>query len=330
MSVFDIASYTKTWILGSGKVGHEIHCHAIADALGVTAEYKAVNPRWVFEFLSPYGPVDFRDGPHRQGSLLSPPFPKIAIAAGRVTVPYLRALKKASGGSTFTVFLQDPRVGLDAADVIWVPEHDDLRGHNVVTTLTSPHSLRAPALAAARRFPDPRLARLPSPRVALVLGGHSAHHKFGADDIARLRKVVSYIVRQVGGLMVTPSRRTPEEVMTMIREETETFSGRSFVWDGTGENPYLNILASADAIVVTGDSVNMVGEATATGAPVHVFELSGGHEKVTHFIDALVEKGAVRRWKGAIEQWSYKPIDATQAIADFIATRYKEHLALHP
>ena len=47
------------------------------------------------------------------------------------------------------------------------------------------------------------------------------------------------------------------------------------MWDGRGENPYLALLALADAIVVTADSYNMVGEAAATGAPILVFEPSG-------------------------------------------------------
>jgi uncharacterized protein len=327
MSVVDIESYTSTWILGSGKIGHEVHCHAIADALGVTPDYKAVSPRWLFEFLSPFGPMDFKDRPDRVGGLLNANLPKIAIAAGRVTVPYLRALKKASQGKTFTVFLQDPRVGLDAADVIWVPEHDELRGANVVTTLTSPHSLRPPQLAAARRYPDPRLAQLPTPRVALVLGGNSAHHRYRPDDIKKLRDIAGYIVRQIGGIMVTPSRRTPPELIEAIKQEIASFPSRSFLWDGKGDNPYLNILALADSVVVTGDSVNMVGEAVATGVPVHVVEPSGGHEKVTQFIDDVVALGAARRWKGALEHWYYTPVDATDKIAAFVADRYKKHRA---
>jgi mitochondrial fission protein ELM1 len=187
--------------------------------------------------------------------------------------------------------------------------------------------LRAPKLAAARRFPDPRLSVLPTPRIAIVLGGTSAHHQFKASDIAQLRAMVAYIVRQVGGVMITPSRRTPEAVKAAVAEEIASFSSRSFMWDGRGENPYLNIMALADAVIVTGDSVNMVGEAVATGVPVHVFEPSGGHEKVTQFIDALEAQGAVRRWKGFVEQWTYAPLDATATIADFIAKNYQRHCA---
>ena len=39
------------------------------------------------------------------------------------------------------------------------------------------------------------------------------------------------------------------------------------VWDGQGDNPYFGMLALADLIVVTQDSVSMISEAAATTAP---------------------------------------------------------------
>ncbi len=62
---------------------------------------------------------------------------------------------------------------------------------------------------------------------------------------------------------------------------------QGFLWDGTGENPYLALLALADAVVVTADSYNMVGEAAATGAPVRVFEPAGGHPKLDAVLAGL-------------------------------------------
>ena len=49
---------------------------------------------------------------------------------------------------------------------------------------------------------------------------------------------------------------------------------RCWVWDGGGDNPYLALLADADAIFVTPDSVNMASEAAATGRPVYVLRLA--------------------------------------------------------
>jgi hypothetical protein len=82
------------------------------------------------------------------------------------------------------------------------------------------------------------------------------------------------------------------------------------------------MLAHADHIIVTADSVNMVGEAVTTGVPVYVYEPGGGHRKITAYIDRLIGLGAVRRWNGRLESWTYEPIDATPGMAREIASRY--------
>ena len=319
---------TTAWVLASGKVGHEVHCLGIARELGLEPVVKQIAPRRLFAALSPFGPIDPRDAAHKAGSLLAPPFPDLIFAAGRVTVPYLRHLRRASGGRSFTIFLQDPRTGAGTADLLWVPEHDKLRGDNVVVTLTSPHPLRPHVLEAARRNPDPRLAALPHPRVAMVLGGPSAHHRFEDNDVAALVRIAKGLAASGSGVMVTPSRRTPASLTAAL---AQALSGEAaFVWDGVGDNPYAAMIALADAVVVTGDSVNMVGEALAAGVPVHVYEPSGGHPKIAGFIEKLVQVGHVRRWAGKLESWPNPPLDATALISSEIARRYGEFRTRRP
>ncbi len=316
---------TRAWILSDGKIGDEVQCFGIAEELGLAAERRLIAPRAPWSWMTPYGPVDPREAPGRPGSAIAPPFPDVVLAAGRRTVPYLRGVKRASGGRAFTVFVKDPYTGTGTADVIWVPEHDRLRGDNVVVTLTPAHRLRPAVLAAARAEPDPRIACLPGRRVALVLGGKGVNHDFSAGDIAALAAIAADIAGGGASLMVTPSRRTPPEALAAIRVALAGAlrQGRAFVWDDTGPNPYAQILAHAAAILVTGDSANMVGEACVTGAPVHVYEPSGGHPKVTRYLDRLTEVGAVRRWSGRLEHWTYAPIDSAPVTAAAIAARYR-------
>ncbi len=311
-----IGEGVRVLLLGSGKAGHEINAVGVAEALGASYELKRVNPRKPFLWMSPFGPVDPRDA-----ALLKPPLPDIVLASGRVTVPYLRALKRAGGARVFAVFLQDPRFARASMDLIWVPEHDRLRGPNVIATLTSPHPFSPRRLAAARAAPDARLAELPTPRCAVVLGGPSGAQHFTTADLTRMREAVRAIVGQGFSIMATPSRRTPPELLAAVREGLGDAPG--FVWDGSGENPYASILALADAVLVTGDSANMVGEATATGAPVHVFEPSGGDAgKLGQAIEALERLGAIKRFAGRIERFAYTPIDSSSVIAAEIARRF--------
>ena len=312
---------TTAWVLASGKVGHEVHCLGVAQELGLEPVIKEVRPRAFFASLTAFGPIDPRDSAHRPGSLLAPPFPDIVFASGRITVPYLRHLRRASRGRSFTIFMQDPRTGPGTADFLWAPEHDRIRGENVLVTLTSPHPLRPHVLEAARSAPDPRLAHLPHPRVAMMLGGPSAHHRFENKDVAALTRIAADLAAAGCGVMATPSRRTPPDLTKALALALE--GKPAFVWDGMGANPYAAMIALADSIIVTGDSVNMVGEALAAGVPVQVYEPSGGRPKISRFIDNLVAAGHVRRWAGALERWDNQPLDATTLIAEEIARRYK-------
>ena len=307
----------RVLVLGSGRIGNEINARGVAQLLVGRVEWLQIQPRPLYGFLSPWGPLD----PRERGRLLKAPLPDIVIACGRKTVPYIRALKKAGGERLFAVFMQDPRHARNEMDLIWVPEHDAYRGANVIASLTSPHPFSAARLAAARAKPDPRVAALPAPRCAVLLGGSSGTQHFTPDDLTSMREATQAIVDQGYSVMATPSRRTPAELTAAVREGLG--DGAGFVWDGDGENPYASLLALADAILVTGDSANMVGEAVATGAPVHIFEPSGGHSrKLGASIEELISRGVARRFEGGLEPFEYQPIDCSAMIAGEIAARF--------
>jgi len=314
----------RIWVISDGKIGDEIQCLGLAEGLSPHADthvdLRRLRPRWPFTLLMPRGPIDPRDRltPEEETQL-----PDIAIAAGRRTVNFLKYLKAKAPDRLFTVFVKDPYIGREAADAIWVPAHDRLRGGNVVVTTTPAHRVSAAALAAARQNPDFWLSGLSSPRLAVILGGPSQHHHFGKAERDEILLILTMGIAAGFSLMVTGSRRTPPDLMAAIEQFLkQQIPSKAYVFDGQGENPYVSMLATADQIVVTGDSVNMIAESVATGAPVHVFEPSGGHRKMTAYIEALVHMGAVRRWRRKFESWTYEPIDATPKITEEIARKY--------
>ncbi|HRK23781.1 MAG TPA: mitochondrial fission ELM1 family protein [Beijerinckiaceae bacterium] len=313
----------RVWVLSDGKAGDEVQCLGVAERLGLEPELRRVKPRAPYLWLMPWGGIDPAEAPGRPGSPLAGPLPDIAIASGRRTASYLRKVKALSGGRCFTVFLKDPRCGAGTADFLWVPEHDRLRGANVLATLTSPHRISPERLAAARTNPPYGLDRLPGPRVAVLIGGDSAHHRFTPGDIATLLAHCTRLAETGATLMATASRRTPPALAGALTELVRGSGG--FFWDGTGENPYIALLALADAVVVTADSVNMAGEAAATGKPVLLFEPSGGSDKITRFLRQLERAGVVHRFDGTIAGSPYQPIDSTPAIAAELARRYLLH-----
>ncbi len=321
-SISDLSG-VRTWIVTDGKAGDENQCLGIAEYLRLPFEVRRIPSHRPFGWTAPWGPVDPRDAPGRAGGVLEGPLPDILIASGRRSVPYLRAVRKASQNRTFTAFLKDPRTGADTADFVWVPDYDDLRGPNVYTTLTAPHQVSQERLREARKVPDPRLAVLHWPRIAVLIGGDSRHLRYRPKDMKRL---VGDLVKLAEGgcsLMLTVSRRTPpalrDQLQSLVREKG------GFFWDGTGANPYIGMLAIADQIVVTSDSANMVGEAASTGVPLLLFDLPKTYIRHRRMFAGLAMAGALKPFIGRLEGLKYSPIDATPDIAGAMKSAFLRH-----
>jgi hypothetical protein len=313
----------RGWIITDGKAGMTVQARGVADALGLDYEMKNVAPSGVWRIAAPWGPVAPKERFGHAGGPFAPPWPVIAIATGRASIPYVRALRRKAGAQTYTVVLQDPKTGPSTADLIWVPEHDRRRGANVITTLTAPHSFSAARLAKLRAHLPPAIAALAPPRVAIVLGGKNGVYKFTESCDDRLASGLQSLGRLGVSFMVTPSRRSHKRLVDKVEAATR---GRPRIfWDGEGANPYPEFLAHADAIVVTGDSVNMTGEACATGKPVYVFLPEGGSAKFTRFHAALASYGATRPLPAIVERlesWNYVPLDSAHVIAGEIERRW--------
>jgi mitochondrial fission protein ELM1 len=313
----------RGWVITDGKAGMVVQARGVADALGLDVATKQVSPSGIYKLAAPWGPVNPAERFGARDSMFAPPWPRVAIATGRASIPYIRALKRKAGAATFTVVLQDPRTGTSVADLIWVPEHDSRRGPNVITTLTAPHSFSQERFKVLRQSVPPAIAALPRPRLAVILGGKNGVYKFTGADDDRLERALSSFAALGASFMITPSRRSHRRLIRAVESAT---NGRPHIlWDGTGDNPYAMFLAHADALVVTADSVNMTGEACATGKPVFVFEPSGGSAKFSRFHAALREYGATRVLPDRIESWqdwAYNPLDSAHTIAAEIERRW--------
>lgn len=315
------------WVLTDGKAGDEQPLIGLAEAMGAAPIVRRVAPRRFFTWLMPRGPIDPKDAPSKAGSPLAPPYPDICLATGRRAVPYLRRLKSLSP-ATFCVLFKDPRIARHGADLLIVQQHDAPRGDNVLVVTTAPNRLSPARLAVARAAMQAELAPLPSPRIAVLVGGDSRHHHFTDGDIARFLRGLGARLDDGAALMITTSRRTPAPLAKALTDLATRPHVR--LWDGTGENPLLAYLAYADEIVVTADSTNMVGEAAALGVPVQIFQPSGGHAKIDRFIAALSRDAAVGRFPEAPATGKRPPVNSTPELAEKILARWQGFLRSRP
>ena len=196
-------------ILSDGRAGHEAQMFGIAEALGLTPDIRDIHPRPFYAAVAPFGPLDPLETETRPGSPIAPPWPDMALACGRRTLPYLRRIKRASKGHVFTVYLNAPANGPRAADLVVAPVHDGLFGPNVFTPVTPANRISPDLLARLRKDPDPRLKALPAPRAALLIGGNNRHFRLTPADAMALADVARALFSQGFSVMATASRRTP-------------------------------------------------------------------------------------------------------------------------
>jgi uncharacterized protein len=308
------------WIIYDGVRGHLAITGGVAETLGLVVEVKQVAPRWLWRQLAPNGPAD----PLVLGELLKEPLPDIVFGAGRQTVSFVRALKRAGAERVFTVLFQSPKTVRPSAHVVWAPIHDRLEGENVISTLTPPHRFTLSHLAELRQTVPANIATLPTPRVALFLGGPGGSYEYTTASIDLFAEQLAAVAPLAGSFLITPSRRTPPTLLAAADRVTATYP--RILWDGVSENPYPQFLAHADVFIVTADSVNMAGEACATGRPVYVFTPPGGRNKFRRFHSALAAHGATRPLyppPACLNGWTYEPLQAVQTVAAEIERHYE-------
>jgi uncharacterized protein len=248
------------------------------------------------------------------------PWPDLLIASGRKAAFAALAIKKASGGKTRTILTQDPRSNPRHWDLLVVPEHDPVRGPNVLLTHGALHRVTQFKLEAGAQAIRGACAMLPSPRVAVLVGGSNRNYTLDEDwmreFVGQLRRMVE---RSGCSLLATVSRRTGEAETNILRGGLASLP--AVLWDGTGENPYFGFLGIADIIVVTCESISMISEACSTGKPVLVARLPGRSRRFERFYDSLIRRGLIQWFDGRLMQWENTRLDDMDHIARDIRDR---------
>lgn len=298
----------RVWALTSGEAGAVSQAVGLAETVGQPFEIKTVHLRapwsWLPGHACPWTLLGLREP-------LSRNWPDLLITCGRRSVAVSITIRKASRGRTFTVHIQNPRVPVRLFDIVAPPRHDGLRGKNVLSTRGALHRITPAKLdAAATVWRD----RLGLPTIAVLLGGNSRAHRLTP---SRAHALADGLGRIKGSIAITPSRRTSMDIVDLLRRQLP----QAWIWDGTGDNPYLGMLALAEHIVVTEDSVSMVSEAASTGKPLYIAAMDGGSARLDAFHDLLRKEGVTRPFDGTLASWSYEPVNDTPRIAAEIRRR---------
>lgn len=308
----------RIWVVSDGRAGIENQALGLAEAVQrltpARIDVKRIRWRPMFDRLPSALKTPAMLDP--TSDTLTSPWPDLWIAAGRATLPLSVRAKRLSGGRTFVVQTQDPRWATDRFDMVVAPAHDGLSGDNVLEITGSPHRITpARLLQAAPVFAD-RLAGLPHPRLAVLVGGRSKAFDLTETHAVTLAETIAGAIQAAGGsLLLTFSRRTPPAVRAAMTARLASLPG--WIWDGQGDNPLFAFLDAADHVLVTEDSANMAAEAASTGKPVHILPMvplkpAGKFARLHAELEA---HGAARPFDGTLEPWTYEPLAETDRAA---------------
>ncbi len=282
----------KVWWITTGEAGFRTQARGLAEAIASGAEEKTIGLKAPWSLAPPAWWRMTLKGLDRKKDVLAAPWPDLVVSCGRRAAKAAIAVKRASGGRTLAVHIQNPLAPLSEFDLVIAMRHDGIDGPNVMQIDTALHDVTPAALAFAGKVWRKRFAELPRPLTGVLLGGSTRRHPFGP---AEARELVQRLraVRDGGGLAITPSRRTPRDVKAVLHE---AFGDDPvvYLWNEKGDNPYRGILALSDRLVATGDSVSMVSEAVASGHPTAVYDLGGGARHAL-FVQNLVDRRLVVR-----------------------------------
>jgi hypothetical protein len=267
----------RVWLVIGEKPGDNAQIMNLAEAVGWDCEVKKifVKPQWVIGKPKVRPSLDHLD--LARSDSLEAPWPDLVITAGRRPSCVGLWIKQTSSGKTRLVMVGKPRRLLDSVDLIVAASHYVLDpGPNVIHHDLPLMHVDQGMLETAATLWRSRLADSPRPLTALMVGGPTGGLRFDLETARDLfEKTIESVEASGGSLYITTSRRTPSDVVEMLRRECPE-SARLFEFDSEAppsENPYHALLALADRFIVTTDSISMMVEVARLGRSLSIFPL---------------------------------------------------------
>ena len=310
----------KALLLTQGMHGMVSQVEGLAKALGLSYKHQKIELKSFWNLIPPkISPIS--------ENLVKNKFVcdcKIIISCGRKSVIPSIALKKRLGNQIFNIHVQDPKVSFEHFDLIVSPEHDNLKGENIINTTGAIHYLNKKEINENSKYlgieKDKRREL-----VAFIIGGPNKYYNYSEKQIHELfNKVKTLFTPDKFKIIVIPSYRTPENILKIA---FNTFSINHHVVKNIDKKAYLSALAISNYIVVTCDSTSMISEAAMTGKPVYIAMMkslkpTGRFKK---FYSQLKDLGITRELEDRVESWSYNSLNEVNRIAPIVKAKMKKH-----
>jgi len=310
----------KALLLTQGMHGMVSQVEGLAKALGLSYKHQKIELKSFWNMIPPkISPIS--------ENLVKNRFVcdcKVIISCGRKSVIPSIALKKRLGNQIFNIHIQDPKISFKHFDLIVSPEHDNLKGENIINTTGAIHYLNKKEINDNSNYLNLEKDKRRE-LVAFIIGGPNKYFKYSEKQIHELfNKVKTLFTPDKFKIIVIPSYRTPENILKMA---FNTFSVDHHVVKTIDKKAYLSALAISNYIVVTCDSTSMISEAAMTGKPVYVAMMRSFKPiwRFKKFYSQLRDLGITRELENRVVSWSYNRLIEVSRIAPIVKAKMKKN-----
>ena len=310
----------KAILLTQGMHGMVSQVEGLAKALNLNFKHQNIKLKTFWNYIPPkFSPIS--------ENLVKDKFvcdSKVIISCGRKSVIPSIALKKRLGNEIFTIHIQDPKVSFKHFDLIISPEHDNIKGDNVINTKGAIHYLTKKEIKENLNYLDINPDKKKQ-IVSFIIGGPNKYYDYSDQELHKLfTKIKTLFTPDKFKIVIIPSYRTPEEV---IKKAYDAFSSNHHVVKTVDKKAYLSSLAIADFMIVTCDSTSMISEAAVTGKPVYIAMMKPKkrNARFKKFYSELSNLGITKELNNVVENWSYESLNEVSRIAPLIKSKMKQN-----
>jgi len=246
--------------------------------------------------------------------------PDMVISCGRRSV-YLSIFLKKKFKNLISIHIQNPKINFRKFDYIIAPNHDGIKGDNVIPSIGALHkftqSIIHKEIDSNFKLPTKHL-------ISVVVGGDNHHYQFSDKETNRLIKKVRNLKKTNPEyqLLIINSRRTEKKIIWILENNLKDIA---FIWNINDKNPYTFALKNSDFFIVTSDSTSMISECAVTGKPIFIFHLpfKRRSKRMENFHQEFSELNITKKLmdNSELKKWNYNPLNEAERIAGIVKKR---------
>ena len=245
---------------------------------------------------------------------------QVLISCGKNSIISSLLLKR-NNKNLFNIHIQNPKVNFSNFDLIVAPEHDQIKGSNVLSTFGALHYITKQEINNCSNFFSKYNLSEKDKIVSLILGGPNRYYHFNEIDLGNIFLSIKENFLDKGfKLILVRSRRTPDNIIDFAKK---FFINSAVIIDFVSKEFYLSALKLSKIIIVTCDSTSMISECAITQKPIFVAKMKANRRntRFEYFLNSFREKGIIRFLGEKIDYWEYPLLDETNRIATIIKER---------